>query len=293
VQRGILFILAAIVLFVGMDTIAKALTARYDVLQLVWARNLFHLLFIALLLGPRLARTLRTRNLPLQLFRSLLLTVTTGLFFLGLRSVQLAEASALMMATPLIVTALSVPLLGEKVGLQRWLCVLVGFVGALTILKPGSGLFQLAALLPLVAALSNGGYQISTRALARYDGPMTTILYTPVVGAVLASLLQPLVWTPPTAADWGLLALLGLFGGVGHYMLIRAYSSAPAATVAPFLYGTILIATISGAVVFGEFPDLWTIAGAVLLVGSGLYTFHREEVRRRQARRDIEAARIP
>lgn len=282
-RRGIAWMLVTMLLFVSMDTVAKYLARDYPVAQVVWARFVFHALLLALFLGPRLRATAATRRPGLQILRSALLTITTILFFTGLSYLPLADASALMQIGPLVVTALSMPLLGEHVGVRRWAGVVIGFMGALIIVRPGTETMQPAAFFPLAAATSYGLYQIATRLLSRTDAPLTTLFYTPTIGALAMSAAMPFFWTTPDMAGWALMALIGLIGGVSHFTLIKAFASAPAATVSPFGYTSLIWATLYGLAVFGDFPDLWTIAGASIIAGSGLYILHREHVRKRRA----------
>ncbi|WP_366555772.1 DMT family transporter [Aquibaculum sediminis] len=283
-RRGILWMLLAVMLFVVLDTFAKLLSETYPVWQIVWARYTFHLVLIALFLRGALPRTLRTRRLPLQLLRSLLLVITTGLFFMGLSMLQLAEAAAVMLLGPLFITALSVPFLGEKVGMRRWAGVFAGLVGALIVIRPGTDVFVLASLFPLAAALVNAFYHITTRLLSHSDSSMTTLTYSSLVGAVVMTLGVPFFWVQPDLIGWIMMVGVGLIGGSSHFCLIKSYSEAPAAVVAPFGYSNIVWAVLFGFVVWGDLPDAWTLLGAGILVVSGLYVFHREQVRKHQKR---------
>ena len=278
--RGIAWMLLTTVLFVSMDTLAKHLTSLYPVPEVVWARFAFHALFVTLFMWRGLRARIVTRRPGLQFLRSALLMCTTILFFSGLSFLPLAECSAMVQVGPLIITALSVPLLGEQVGIRRWTGVVAGFAGALIIIRPGSEAMQLAILLPLAAAVTNALYQITTRVLSRSDNVFTTLFYTPLIGTLLASAFLPLVWQAPDLEGWALLALLGLIGAVSHFTLIKAFTAAPAATVAPFGYSALIWATLFGLVAFGDFPDHWTIAGALVIAGSGIYILHREHVRK-------------
>jgi len=266
----------AMSLFVTMDACVKVLIQNHHTVQVVWGRYFFHFVLLSLILAPKLKTLLVTESLRLQLARSGLLLLTTGLFFTGLRNVPLAEASAIMYVTPLLVTALAVPMLGEQVGPRRWASVGVGFIGALIIVRPGTGFFHLATLWPLAAATSYAFYQIFTRHLGHQDSVMTTLVYTAMVGAVLASLAVPFYWTPVSASEWPLMVLSGIFGGVGHFALIKAFRVAPASVVTPFMYSNLLLAAGYGFFMFDELPDLWTIVGAAVIVASGFYIFQRE-----------------
>jgi drug/metabolite transporter (DMT)-like permease len=279
-RRGIAWMLLTMVLFVSMDAVVKKLVQTYPVPQVAWARFFFHAVLLAAVLGRRLPSKLMTQRRRLQLVRSGLLMATTLQFFAGLYFLPLAEMTAIMQSAPLIVTALSLPLLGEHVGVRRWLGVAAGFAGALIIIRPGSDGMQLAALLPLGAASTFALYQITTRVLSRTDGTLNTLLYTPLLGAGLLAAALPFVWVTPDTAGWALMALVGLLGGLGHFTMIRAFTWAPAATVSPFGYTGLVWAALFGVVLFGDFPDAWTIVGAAVIAGSGLYILHREHMRR-------------
>ena len=281
--RGILWMLLTMALFVGLDTTAKFMSQSFPVLQLVWARNLFHILILGVIVAPRLSVILRTRRPGLQVLRSMLLLGATGFFFSAISRMPLANANAIMFVAPILVTALSMPLLGERVGPHRWGSVVVGFLGALVIIRPGTDAMDPAALLALGAACSYALYQITTRRLTGVDAPLTTLVYSASVGTLVTSLAVPAVWVPPAPAEWVGLAMLGVFGALGHFTLIKAYENAPAATVAPFGYSNLIWATLSGFVVFGDLPDRWTVAGAVVIAASGIYIVHRERLRKARA----------
>ena len=282
--RGILWMLVAGVCFVGMDALAKHLTQSYPVVQVVWARYVFHFLLLAVVLGPRLSRTMQTRHLGLQCLRSLLLLGATGLFFTALSFIPLANATAIMFVAPLVVTALAMPLLGERVGPHRWAGVVVGFLGALIIIRPGTDTMDSAAMLAFGAASCYALYQIATRRLSATEAPMTTLAYTALIGVLATSALVPFVWLPPTPPHWLAMAGLGLLGGAGHFALIKAFQFAPAATVTPFGYSNLIWAVLFGYMIFGDLPDGWTVSGALVIASSGLYIVHRERMRVRQAR---------
>lgn len=273
--------LGATLMFVSLDALAKHLSQSYPVLQIVWARYAAMAVLLAFYIGRRLPGTLRTRCLGLQMWRSLALMATTGLFFSALSFIPLADATAIMFVAPILVTALSMPLLGERVGPRRWASIVVGFGGALIIVRPGTAAMDPAALLALAAATCYALYQIATRRLSRSDPPMTTLFYSALVGAGLASLVVPFAWVAPRSLGDGLaLAALGVIGGFGHYLLIKAFDAAPAATVSGFGYFTLVWATLLGFLAFGDLPDAWTVVGALVIAGSGLYILHRERVRK-------------
>lgn len=287
-RRGIAWMLLTMGLFVSMDTVAKWLTQHYPVPQVIWARYVFHFLLLAVFLNVRLPRLLRSAKPKLQVLRSLMLVFTTTLFFFGISQIPLATASALMYTAPLLVTVLSIPLLGESVGPRRLASVAVGFLGALVILRPGADAFEPAALLPLAAAGAYAMYQLTTRMLSAVDAPLTTLLYTALVGAVLATPVVPFVWQAPDALGWALMVAVGGLGAISQFCLIKAFQAAPASVVTPFGYSSVLWATLYGFLVFGDLPDGFTILGAGIVVASGLYIWHRE---RRLSRAQGAAAR--
>jgi drug/metabolite transporter (DMT)-like permease len=260
--------------------VAKHLVSSYPVLQVVWGRFLFHVILAALILGPRFAILARSANLPLQIVRSILLLATTVLFFSGVRLLPLADASAIMFTSPILLSILAIPILGEKVGPYRWAAICIAFLGALVVVRPGTGVMGVGALFLLASSFCNAFYQIITRQLRGTDDARTTLLYTGLAGAVGTSLAVPLVWTPIALGDWPLFVALGVFGCLGHFTLIKAFQSAPATVVAPFSYASLIWAILFGFFVFGDLPDVWTLAGATIIAAGGLYILHREQVRK-------------
>lgn len=279
---GILLMVAAFLLFTFLDTSAKLLAQEMNSLQIVWARFVGHAVLVAAVLLPRKGtRVLASSNLKLQIVRSIFLFMSTILNFFALRWLQLATTSSIMFTVPLLVAALSVPLLGERVGWRRWTAIAVGFVGVLIIVRPGGATLHWAIGLSLCNAVAVALYQITTRKLAARDHSDTTSLYSPLFGTVVLVPLLPFIWEPPSGPlAWALLCMLGVFGGVGHWLLIIAHRFAPASLLAPFSYTGILWMTTAGFLVFGHLPDEWTVVGAAVVVASGLYVFHREQVRK-------------
>lgn len=274
--RGIAWMLATMLMFSCINATAKILTQTLPVLEVVWARYFFQMLLLMLLLRHRLPRVVVTANLKLQIARSLLLLATTALFFTGLASIPMAEATSVMFVAPILVTALSLPILGEQVGPRRWVGVAIGFVGALIIIRPGLGVMQPAILFPLGAACFHALYQLSTRVLSRTDSTMTTLVYSASTGAVIMSIAVPFFWIMPTPFEMVLMVVLGLFATLGHFCMIKAFEVAPPAIVAPFHYTNLLWATLFGYILFTDLPDIWTVTGALIIAASGLYIFHRE-----------------
>ena len=271
-------------LFVTMDTVAKYLTATYPVHQVVWARYVFHVLLLFTWLGARARWVLRTRRLGLQLGRSLLLLLTTFFFFTALSFMPLVDASVIMFIGPIVLTVLAALILREHVGARRWSGVIIGFIGALIVIRPGTSMVQPAAVFAVAAACCYALYQITTRQLSYSDAPLTTLSYTALVGALFSSFAAPFGWVWPDATGWALMALAGLIGGLGHFCVIKAFQAAPAAVVAPFGYTSVIWSTSFGFVIFDHLPDAWTIIGGAIIIGSGIYILHRERVRGAGAR---------
>ncbi|HSS64405.1 MAG TPA: DMT family transporter [Gammaproteobacteria bacterium] len=283
-RHGIYWMLLTMFLFVSMDTVAKYLTASYPVHQVVWARYVFHVLLLFAWLGRRAPWVLRTRRLGLQLVRSLLLLLTTFFFFTALSFMALVDASVIMFIGPIVLTVLAALILREQVGARRWSGVVIGFIGAVIVIRPGTSMVQPAAVFAVAAACCYALYQISTRQLSYSDAPLTTLSYTALVGALASSFAAPFGWVWPDAAGWALMALVGLIGGLGHFCVIKAFQAAPAAVIAPFGYSTIVWSTSFGFIIFDDLPDVWTIVGGAIVIGSGIYILHRERVRDRGTR---------
>jgi drug/metabolite transporter (DMT)-like permease len=282
VSRGVGYALAAGLLFACMDAASKKLGQDYPVLQILWVRFLPLALISAWLAARQHVRGLVTRHFWLQSLRSLLFVTEIGVFVFAIRILPLADAHAMMAVAPLLVTALSVPLLGEQVGIRRWTAVGIAFVGVLIILRPGFAALEPVALLPLLAAAMWALYQVLTRIVTRRDPPLTTLFYSVIFGTVGLTLLVPFVWRAPDALAWALLAFAAITGACGHYLLIMALQLTPAAVLQPLSYMVLVWATLVGFVVFGDLPDGPTVLGAAIIVASGLYVVARE---RRLARR--------
>lgn len=274
--KGILLMNLAMFLLAGMDGITKTLATDYAVPQILSVRFLIFCLFALAIARPKSLRTaFRSRHPILQIARSLIIVVEVGVFIVAFRYLPLADAHAISGIAPLLVTALAVPFLGEKVGIRRWTAIFVGFLGLLIIVRPGIGVFNPAALIPLAGAGLWAVYQILVRKVSD-DSAATSLLYMAVTGAVVMTALAPFFWRPPDTTGWLLLFSLGVVGSLGHYILIKAFQAAPASTLQPFHYVVLIWATIVGYLVFGDLPDAWTILGAAVIAGSGLYAFYRE-----------------
>jgi drug/metabolite transporter (DMT)-like permease len=275
--RAVALMIFAVSAFSVMDGIGKLLSADYDVVEIIWGRYAFALPVLVMVAGPRRWPGLLRGSRPgLQILRGLLPLAAGGFIVLALRTVPLADATAITFVAPLLVTALSIPLLGETVGWHRWSAVVIGFAGVVVIARPGAGAFQWAALLPLGTALLFALYQIATKILSAAVSPRATLIFTMLVGFAASTVMLPLAWQAPSAGAWALMALSGLCNGLGHYALIRSYEGAAASTLAPFVYAQIVGAAVFGYFVFADTPDAMTFLGAAIIAGSGLYIVQRE-----------------
>jgi drug/metabolite transporter (DMT)-like permease len=274
--KGIVLVIAAVFLFSAMDSVAKALSGSFETVQIVWARYAGQTFWAVVILSPRLRSVLATDRLGLQLLRSALLFCATFFFFAALGHLAFAEATAIFEIAPLFITILSVLVLGEMVGPRRWLGVGAGLVGAIVIIRPGSDVFSLASLLPVAGAACFAGYSIATRFLGRGESPFTSLLYTSLVGTAVASLVVPFHWRTPEGIEAVAMAGFGAVGMVGQLALIVALRMAPASLIAPFTYFGLAFNALWGVLLFGEVPEAWTVAGATIIVGAGLYVWHRE-----------------
>src|SRR5215203_4828643 len=266
-----------------LNAAVKYLSGRYPVLELLWARYAGHLAFMLVVFAPRRGLTLLRSTRPLlQVSRSTLFCVSTFGMFYALGFLPLATAAAISFTAPLVVTALAPFALGERVGAARAVAVGVGFLGAMIVVRPGSGAYHWAAFLIFVSAATSAVTQVLSRKVAGHDAPETSNTYMVVAGFVLTSLPLPFVWqTPASAWDALLFVSLGVLGGLGHYCLVRAFELAPAPFISPFNYAQILGAAVLSAVVFGQVPDLWTWVGAAIIMLSGIFILLYERLRRR------------
>lgn len=281
---GIGLILLSMLVFSVMDGLSKALTVGLHPVQVTWGR----FVVVTLLLVPMLLlrrQSLGTARPGRHVLRGIAMLGSSLFFVYGLAHLPLADAAAIGFAAPLIITALSIPLLGEKVGVRRWSAVLVGFAGVVVVIRPGSGGFDPAAVFPLCSAASWAFGLIITRQMQASEPVLTTLALSTFVGAVIVSGLVPFFWTPIEPREWALLGLLGVLSTVGQIFLINAFRFAGASLLSPFTYSQMLWATTIGWVGFGQLPDLLTWTGAAIIIGSGVYTLHRERVRARERSR--------
>ena len=283
-QAGILFLLGSIGFITVVDTAAKYMTTSLPPVELVWGYFLgifTCLLGYSITKGRRLPHLLATKRLLLHFGRVGLLVLSISLLFIALRYMSLADATAISFTSPLFITILVIPILGEKVGKARWLAVLGGLCGVLIIVRPGSGLASWISLLPLLGAIAFAGFQIATRLLSSTESTFATLFYTGGFGLLWSSLALPFIWVTPE--PWHMLAFLiqGALGMGAHLCMIRAFSLAEASLLAPFNYSKIIWASATGYLVFGNIPTLNTLVGAAVIALAGVFIMFRE--RRKQA----------
>lgn len=277
IGRGIALMVLAMAVLAAMDAITKYLSTRYAVPQILAIRFWIFLGFAAAMAGPRNVPTLLRSATPWrQVARSLIIVVEVGVFVLSFRHLQLADVHAIAGIAPLLVTALAVPMLDERVGIRRWSAVAVGFLGLLVILRPGFSTLNPYLLIPFCGAFLWALYQVLTRQVSR-DPPATSMLYMAGIGALVMSTIAPFVWRDPDPVGWLALAALGVIGSFGHYLFIRAFQAAPASVLQPFHYTALIWATLIGWAVFDNLPDRWTVAGGLIIAASGIYAILRGE----------------
>ena len=281
-QRAVLYMVLVALLIPLLNASAKYLAAKYPMIEIAWARYAGHFIYMVVFFAPRLGTSLLVSARPgLQLARSTLLCISTLIFITGLPHVPLTTATAISFTGPFMVTAMAPLLLGERVTPARWLGVAAGFVGALVILRPGAADVSPAAFLFLASAFASALYQIMSRKLASLDRAETSITYIALAGFILTSIPLPFYWqTPASARDLLLFVGLGVFGGFGHYFLVRAFELAPAPFVAPFNYLGLIGAALLSVLVFGQFPDAWVWLGAAIIAGSGIFILLHERMQR-------------
>lgn len=268
--------IAAIFLFSAMDATAKGLMLRYDPIQVVWARYAGMMAVVALVLAPRIGPLLRTRRIGLQLLRSAFLFGATYTFFTAISRMDIAAATAVMQVHPMLLTLGAALILREALGPRRIFAIVAALTGALIVLRPGAEVFSWTALLPLLAGAFYASYALTTRFLGRDEPILTSFLYTAIIGTLAASTLTIPVWQAPLPADWAIFLGLGAVGALGQFLLIRSLTIAEAGAVAPFSYAGVIFATIWGIVAFDELPDGATLLGALVIIGAGVYVWHRE-----------------
>ena len=276
-MKAIIFSLLGWMMLPVMDGFAKYLSADLPVLQITWARYFFTVAFTFPVMFFFYNKQLVWSDKPkLQILRGLILLCANICFFYAISIIPLAKALTLAFVAPLIVTAFSPMLLGEKVGVRRWTAVIIGFVGSLVVIRPGFLEINLASLAALGTGVMYGFYLIITRKLSTSDNPLLTLLLTGLVGLVAVSGIMPLIWVNPNLSQWSMMAGIGVFACIGHLFLILSLKYADASKLAPLGYTEIIPNVIIGYYFFGNFPDNWTFLGLVIIVISGIYISRRE-----------------
>ena len=279
-SRGILLILLSSTLFAMMDASSKFIGSGLPMIELVWGRYAFHLTAMLPLLFWYSPRQLAASGRPwMQFGRAMTMLLSTTMFWLALQRMPLATTCAIAFSAPLVITALSVPFLGEKIHWRRWTALLVGFVGVLIVVRPGTGdLSTTGVLLGLGAVILNALYPFATRLVNQVDDPLTTILWSALPAFIITSLALPSVWIMPTTLQWSVMILIGILGFFGHLLLITAYRHATASILAPFSYWQLVLSVPTGFIAFHELPDQWSFLGGGLICASGLYVWYRERM---------------
>jgi drug/metabolite transporter (DMT)-like permease len=255
-----------------LDACAKLLSRDYPVIEITWARFMFHFLWLLPLVHWQRLPWWKIPSTPgIQIVRSLFLTCATLLFFLAIKDNPIPNALALLFISPLVVTLMAPLVLGERLDGRRAGAAVVGFMGILVVLRPTSDTFQPSVLFALAAGISYAFYLMATRRLANRSAPLLTLFYTAIAGLILLSVMVPAVWITPDAKGWGLMALMGLFAAAGHYMIIRACEYASASVLSPFNYTEIIGATAVSYLLFGYFPDATAWLGIAIISLSGIY----------------------
>ena len=276
-MKAIILNLSAWIVLPFMDTIAKYLSSEISFFQITWARYFFTVFWTLPLMFFFFRKNLKwSENPKLQILRGITLLSANICFFYSISIISMAKALTLAFIAPLVTTALSTIILGEKVGIKRWSAVIVGFLGSLVVIRPGLIEFNLATFAALGTGFFYGVYLIITRKLHTVDNPLLTLLITGVVGAIISSMFVPIIWVNLSQSQWLWLALMGIFACLGHLLLIYSLRYADASKLAPFGYFEIVTTIILGYYFFQDFPDIWTFTGLFIIISSGVYVFKRE-----------------
>ncbi|MFN3824467.1 MAG: DMT family transporter [Pseudorhodobacter sp.] len=280
-RRGIGLMVLATMVFAAQDMLSRHLAGEYNVIMVVMVRYWFFAAFVMVIAARKLGglrAAVRTAHPVLQPLRGVLLAVEICVLVLGFVMLGLVEAHAIFACYPLLVAALSGPILGERVGWRRWAAIGVGFVGVLIILQPGFRVFSPWAFVALTAAFMFALYALLTRYVSRRDSAAVSFFWTGTAGAVAMTLAGVWFWQPMSPPDWGWMALLCVTGALGHYLLIRAFEVAEASAVQPFAYLQLVFGAMGGMILFGEVLR-WNVAlGAGVVIAAGLFTLWRQRV---------------
>ena len=277
--KGVLFFIIAIFFISVVDTICKSFTKELHAIQLVWGYfvgiNLV-LWIVFFLKGEKLSELRKTNRLQLQIFRPALLVCSISSLFVGLTYLPIAEATAIGFVAPLFITALSVPILKEKVGIHRWSAVIVGLIGVIIIIRPGSDLWHFASIMPLLGAIFFALFQILTRLLSITENTYTTLFFTGLGGLIWSSIIVPFVWASPSQTHIIIFLLTGVLGALAHLCMISAFDRTEASLLAPYNYTKLIWVAILGYLIFDDIPSHNMWIGAAVIVSAGFYIIYRE-----------------
>lgn len=285
---GIWIMVITMFIFAMQDGLSRHLAGEYNVYMVMMIRYWFFAGFVIMWSARTnggLRAVIRSAQPKLQMFRGAVLALEVIVMVIGFVKLGLVEGHAMFAIYPLLITALSGPILGEKIGWRRWMSVAVGFVGVLIILKPSGGVFAPEAIYPLVAAAMFAVYGLLNRYVSRKDPASVTFFYTGVSGAVVMTLIGAWFWEPMTPADWAMMALLCASATLGHYLLIRAYELAEASAIQPFAYLHLAFASVMGVLVFGDVIRLNVAIGTTLVVGAGIFALVRAQIAASRSKR--------
>ena len=279
--RGILLMALGFALFAVADTIAKVLLEYYPPVQVVFIRMLGLFWGVNLIMLYNLKWVGKTHNLSKQLLRGLAQAGSAVSFLVGLRTIAIADATSIAFVAPLFVIILSYFILKEPIGIRRWLAVIIGFSGTLIIIRPGFEIINLGHMFIIIAALLFALRQIISRLIASTDDPLTTAFFTAYTSVFIFVLIQPWVWTPITDKNHIFLFLVfASFAGIAEFLVIKSLQIAHAVVVSPLQYTLLIWVTIFGFFIWGIIPDVWTFLGAGVIIATGLYSLHRERLKK-------------
>ncbi len=275
-KYSVMLMIGAMFIFTLMDAVAKLLTHEIGVWPTLWVRYFGQAVLVVIIVLPRIKQVVKTSFPLLQLTRSVFLMCATMCFFWGISNIGLAEATAIMDISPVLITLGAVLFLGERIGIRRVFGILGALIGALIVIRPGTDVFTIYALFPLGAAICYSGYNLITRFVGAREDPWTSLFYTALFGATVLSAIVPFYWQPLSSFIITLMVVLSVLATLAQWLLIKALSIGEASLLAPIGYIALIFATLWGFLLFGDLPDHWTVAGAGVIVASGFYVWYRE-----------------
>lgn len=278
-RNGFALMVVAIFCFSTMEVFVKLLSARVDTVQILWFRNACQVVLVTAIVAPRLRQVMHTRHPRIQLLRAALILCATACFFFGYQKNSLVESNAIAQTAPIFLTLGAVLFLGERIGWHRTLSVAIGLVGAMIVLRPGTDGFSAWLLFPMMGALFYSGYALATRFVGRDEDVWTSLFYSALIATIVLSLIVPLRWQTPSGTDLVMLLCVGALGSLAQLFLTTAFVHAEASALAPLTYTSLVFSAFWGIIIFDHYPDAPVYAGALVIVGAGLYVWHRERQR--------------